>query len=353
MKQFFLYFFLICLIFFRYFSEIPKYKNGQRIRIRAKVLQEPSRFSNSQKFLLENLKIYLPKYPEVNYGDRVVVEGIVDGDKLSDVVLIDFKENTNFLYKFRRKLLTFYKESLPEPHFSLVSGIVLGYKSNVSENFQSILRKTGTMHVVVASGMNVTFVAGFLFSFLLLFLPRKKAIPFVFAGIWLYGIISGLEAPIVRSCLMATITLGAQGTGRLNSAFSALILSALVMLVINPFWVKDLGFILSFVATASLIIFGKKVESFLKWFPKVLRQDFATTLAAQIGVIPILFVTFGEFNLLSPIINLFVLWTIPFIMIIGSVAGLVGFILPFFGRMILYLCYPLTYYFVNILELLS
>jgi hypothetical protein len=87
--------------------------------------------------------------------------------------------------------------------------------------------------------------------------------------------------------------------------------------------------------------------------PGIFREGFSTSLAAQIGVAPILFVTFGQFNLLSPIINALVLWTIPPITIIGGIGGIIGLMIPFFGKLILLLSYPLTSWFIWIVELFS
>ena len=344
---------LVFLIRLFIFNKSFKCFNGHKIRISAKVLQEPSRFSNSQKFNLEGFNFYLPKYPQVNYGDRVIVEGTVEDGKVINAKLIDLIKNENVLLGFRKKIISFYQSSLPQPHSSLVAGIILGYKSEQTSIFWEKLRKTGTMHVVVASGMNVTFVAGFLMSIFLNLMPRKKAVLLTLIGIWIYAFISGFEAPIVRSSIMFSIALVAELFGRLSFSINALFLSALVMLVIKPAWIYDLGFILSFTATASLMLFTKRVDRLLKSIPKYIKTDLTTTLAAQIGVAPILFVSFGEFNLLSPLINALILWTIPLIMIIGSVGGLVGFIIPQLGRLILYLSYPLTWYFISIIGIFS
>jgi len=335
------------------FNKSLKSFDGHKIRISAKVLQEPSKFSNSQKFNLEGFNFYLPKYPQVNYGDKVIVEGTVADGKVINAKLIDLIKNENVLLGFRKKIISFYQRNLSQPHSSLVAGIILGYKSEQTSLFWSQLRKTGTMHVVVASGMNIAFVAGFLMSIFLSLMPRKKAVLLTLIGIWIYAFISGFEAPIVRSSIMFSIALVAQLYGRLSFSTNALFLSALVMLVIKPAWIYDLGFILSFTATASLMLFTKRVDRFLKNIPKYIKTDLTTTLAAQIGVAPILFVTFGEFNLLSPLINTLILWTVPLIMIIGSVGGLVGLVIPWLGRLILYLSYPLTWYFVSIVGIFS
>jgi len=276
------------------------------------------------------------------------VEGTVENNKIINAKLVDLEKDENILLGFRKKIISFYQRSFPEPHSSLVAGIILGYKSEQTGIFWDSLKKTGTMHVVVASGMNVTFVAGFLMSILLIFLSRKKAILFTLLGIWIYAFISGFEAPIVRSTIMFSIALIAQLFGRLSFSTNALFLSAILMLIIKPIWIYDLGFILSFTATGSLMLFTKKVEKLLVFVPKYIKTDLNTTLAAQIGVVPILFVTFGQFNLLSPLVNVLILWTVPLIMIIGSIGGVIGLIIPELGKLILYLAYPLTWYFISI-----
>jgi competence protein ComEC len=117
---------------------------------------------------------------------------------------------------------------------------------------------------------------------------------------------------------MGSVTFVAQALGRLQAASRALFLSAALMLIIKPDWITDLGFILSFVATASLMLFERKIASLIRFVPGIFREGLSTSLAAQIGVAPILFATFGQFSLLSPIINALVLWTIAPITIIGG-----------------------------------
>ena len=234
-----------------------------------------------------------------------------------------------------------------------MAGVTLGSKSSLPTHFWESLKLSGTAHVVVASGMNVTLVASFLMGILVLFLPRQRAVPVALLGIWTYSLISGFDAPIVRAAIMGSLVFSAQALGKLSSAARALILSALAMLIIWPHWLTDLGFILSFVATASLMLFERKVAHLVRFVPGIFREGFSTSLAAQIGVAPILFVTFGQFNLLSPIINALVLWTIPPITIIGGIGGIIGLMMPFFGKLILLLSYPLTSWFIWIVELFS
>lgn len=352
-KTWFLFISLILLIILRYFSAKPVYKNGDRVRITSVVYSDPITYETSQYLKISGLKIYLPKFPEVSYGNKIVVEGIVEKDKLKSVKLISVKENVGLMSGFRNSIISFYQKVLPQPMSGLTAGIVLGSKGALSQEFYNKTKLTGVAHVVVASGTNVTFVVSFLMGVLTNFLPRRKAIYFSIIAIVLYLFISGFDAPLVRAAIMATLTFWGQLAGRMVSAWRVLIATALGMLLYNPAWVSDLGFLLSFVSTASLMLFERKIRQKLKYVPEILKEGLSTSLAAQIGVTPILFVTFGQFNLLSPVVNVLILWTVPYIMILGSIGGIIGLIVPFLGKVILYISYPLTWWFSFIVTLFS
>lgn len=342
--------FLFLLILLRFYTTRPVYKKGDFVRITSRVYNEPIVYERQQYLTLQGLKVYLPKYPEINYGDTIILEGVVDDKKLKNPKLVEIQENKNLLYGLRQKLITFYKTSLPEPYGSLVAGITIGSK-NMPASFWEKLKLTGTAHVVVASGTNVTMFATFLISILTYFINRKYAVFITLAGIFVYVILSGFDAPIIRAGIMGSITFAAQSKGRLVNSVRILIYTAMIMLLIKPIWITDLGFILSFVATLSLILFQSKIDNLLKFIPKILRDGLSTSLAAQIGVTPIIYATFGQFNIMSPVINALILWTIPYIMGIGALAGIVGLIVPVVGRLILFILFPFLLWFTKILEI--
>lgn len=352
MKYVFL-FFLIIFIIFRYHQSKPKIVDGQYLRITDRVSSEPTKYDNSQGVVLSGVRIYLPRFPEINYGDEIVVEGMVEEGKIKKGRLIKTVKKKNGLLNIRERLISFYQKALPQPHSSLVAGVTLGSKSGISTEFWEKLKASGTIHVVVASGMNVTLVANFLMSVLVLVLPRRKAVPLALGGIWLYSILSGMDAPIVRAAIMGSIAFGALSLGKIYIATRGLLISALLMLLIKPLWLTDLGFILSFVATASLMLFERRVHKLVRFVPGIFREGLSTSLAAQIGVAPILFVTFGQFNFLSPIANALSLWTIPPITILGGMAGIVGLFSFEAGRLLALLNIPLTSWFLYIVNVFS
>jgi competence protein ComEC len=289
----------------------------------------------------------------VSYGDWIKVEGEVAGGKIKKAQLIGHKTSGQLLIKLRVRILSFIKRSLGSTDAALVSGMVLGSGELISESFWESLTRSGTAHVVVASGFNVTLVSGFTLSFLLLILNRKSAVIFSGIFIWLYIFIAGFDAPLVRAGILGTLFLFSQFTGRKAHTVRLLILTGFIMILVKPLWIVDLGFLLSFGATLSLILFASKVYRLLRFVPNFVRGDLATSLAAQVGVAPLLYLSFGQLNILSPFINALVLWTTGAITVLGIIAVLTSLISERLGYLILLLEYPLTKYFIFVVTIFS
>ena len=357
MKNSVIFLLFLLLVVLRYFSSRPVYNVGDTLRVSGKVTTEPTSYDFSQRVSLLGLSFYLPNFPEVGYGDVIVVEGKVAKDKsgkrliLDNPKLVSLKTSEGKLISFRRKVIAFYRRSLPEPHSSLVAGVALGSKSNIPEVFWNSLKKSGTAHVVVASGTNVTLVAGFAMGIILLFFRRRVAVVASIAVIWLYAVMAGFDAPIVRAAVMGSLLFVSQIFGRMATGLRILVISALTMLVVRPDWLGDLGFWMSFTATASLMLFGKTFDRLFRKVPSLLREGLSTSFAAQIGVAPILYYAFGYVSIWSPFVNMLVLWVIPYITVVGIAAGLVGVVFGPLGQVALYLIYPLTSWFVWIINL--
>lgn len=345
--------FLLLLIVIRLVSSRPEYDDGTKIRINDRVSSEPLISGGLQRFRLSGIKINFALYPEIHYGDQIVVEGVVSNGELQNPKVITIDKDNLFLYQFRRKVISFYQQNLPQPDAGLIEGITLGGKSGLSYDFYQKLKSTGTTHVVVASGMNVTIVAKFLLAILLPIIKRGKALILTLIGIWTYSLLSGFEAPIIRAGIMATIALGSQGVGRLSQTSRALFLAGAFMLIAKPVWITDLGFILSFISTASILVFEARIRKKLFFLPRFFKEGLSTSWAAQIGVAPILWLTFGKFNIFSPLINALVIWTIAPIMIISAIGGVVGVFTGLPGKLILILSIPLTRWFISIIDIFS
>lgn len=345
---------LIGILILARFQNLKKhYREGETVKLNATVLYDVLSRPKYQYLKVDGLQVYLPPFPRVSYGDRIYVVGEINKGKLRAGEFKIISKKDGILAGFRKKVIGFYQNTLPEPSAGLVSGIVFGDKSALDPEFLKSANATGVSHVVVASGTNVTFVSSFLISFLAVMLPRKKLIPYVILGIFLYVIICGIQAPLVRAAAMLTITLVAQYTGNMISVKKALLAVFAGMLLFNPLWIEDYGFILSFASYTSILLLEKRIGIVLRRLPAFLRDTIAITLAAQVGVTPIIIFAFGRFNPFSVIVNTLVVWTVPFVMLFGFLGGITGLAVPVLGKIMLYLIYPFTKWFLFVNEVFS
>lgn len=284
---------------------------------------------------------------------------------------------------------------LPEPHAGLLAGIAYGTKMTMSRDLVTALTRTGTLHIVALSGMNISIVAGLVSLTLLRFVSRRIAslltVLIIIGFVWFVG----PTASVVRAAIMGCIALLAVILGRNNWSLFSWILAVVVMLAVNPSWIGDLSFQLSALATLGIILFGGKSETsdalrgspfavhpsnpssrfpssnsiedmtvlekvhraasldkiyfavspqrgFLtinkimitvcRWFWRLIEDDLRVTLAAQVFTIPIILLNFRRLSLISPIPNILIGWTIGPLTILGWLTGFAGMLFDPVGQ---------------------
>lgn len=237
---------------------------------------------------------------------------------------------------------------LPSPHSQLLSGILLGEKKHLPIDFRLALRDTSTLHIVVVSGQNLSLLAGFFLSLAGL-ISRKVAIGLVVLATGVYVILTGGQIPTLRAAIMVLIASLAQVFGRQASAVWALILTAGLMLLVNPLWIQDLSFQLSFLATLGLVVVAPILLTFLKFLP-LIGQDLAVTLGAQAMVIPVIAQNFHQISVIGILANIMVAWTIPFMMILGSILLLVSFFSQLLGQLMALVVGVFLTYFIYLVQ---
>ena len=225
---------------------------------------------------------------------------------------------------------------LPEPHASLGAGLLLGARHTLGEDVLETFRRTGLSHIVVLSGYNLSIIADAI-SRGAIFVPALTALCASAIMIVLFAITVGGGATVVRASIMALIALVARYTGRTYGAMRALWVAAALMVLHSPLIaLYDPGFQLSFLATLSLVLLSGRIEERLSWLARVptLRAIAASTIAAQVGVLPLLLYLTGTISIISFPANLAVLPLIPLAMALVFGAGLFGFAIPAVGIMV-------------------
>jgi len=367
-----IFIFLILLLalslrFLLFYQNQIEYFDGEEVKFEKDLLSQPQIYSKTQRIMVfldngQRVFIYTPLFPQFNYADKVNIAGTLNIRLLengSRIYTMNFPKIEAVKYKqnpilaitglIRQKVISIFESTLPNTASGLLLGIVFGIKEAIPRDFYETLRISGTLHVTAASGMNVTMVGGFLSTVFAQFLRRQIAVVLSIIGILFYAVLAGLEPSIVRASIMGILVFSSQILGRQNWAIYGLLLTGYFMLLVNPTLLRDVGFQLSFLATAGLIFF-------IPLFPfnnKIWGSDLATTISAQIAVLPVLFSTFGTYSLWSIIANTLVLWSIPFLMILGGFGALIGLIFEPLASIFLYLSLPLLLYFERVVSIFA
>jgi competence protein ComEC len=270
------------------------------------------------------------------------------------------------LYAFRQKALSLIYSLFPDPEASLLAGILLGVESGISPQVQDAFRLTGTSHIIVISGFNITIIAGLFIFLFSRFLGRYKGAVAATIGIIVYTLLVGANAAVVRAAILGLLTLLGHLIGRRQAGLNSLTFVAGVMAMITPTVLWDVSFQLSFAATLGIMLYAEPLANwFIKNATRFLSQKkaeklagpiseyFLITLAAQLTTLPLMVYYFKRISLTSLIANPLILPAQPAVMILGGLAVLTGLIIRPIGQLFAWVAWPFTAYTIRVVEWLS
>ena len=309
--------------------------------------------------------VHAPRYPEYQYGDRLRISGFLETPPEAEVFSYREYLARKGIYSRMRypriepvasdqgsvfwKIILSAKDRasaivsrlMPEPEASLMQGILLGIRSSIPDELYEDYNQTGTSHIIVISGANITIVAALFAQTFGRLWGKRRAYWFAVIGIALYILLVGADPVVIRAGVMGALYITAIRLGRRSTAYVALIASAVVLTMINPQALWDLGFQLSFAAVLGLILFApilerafecmlvpaasnERIQSALRYF-----GDFVViTLAAGLMTLPLIAYSYQRVSLIAPIANLLIAPVQPPIMLLGGLATLVGLVPP-------------------------
>lgn len=329
----------------------------------------------------DRIVIFAPIFPEYEYGDRILLkcdlqtpEPIDDfrydrylaGKRVyatcysrsAPILLSKHQGNAvkGVLLQAREHIIKVNDRIFGEPHASLMIGLLLG-EQRFTDAWEERFVRTGTTHIVAASGYNVAVVTFIIFALLTYFgVRRRRAFALILAAIAGYVILAGAEAAVIRAGVMGALVLVSQQLGRKSTMANVLLLTACIMLIVNPFLLRDdVGFQLSMLSTVGLIYFTPVLEKKFRFVPEMwsLRESVTATLAATLFTLPIVLLRFGRLSIISVVANVFVLPLIPYTMFFGVVAIVLGSISITLGMIVAGPAWALLYISLLIVETLS
>ena len=235
----------------------------------------------------------------------------------------------------RKKIIdSLEKNGFKGDDLSIIKSLLLGQRQDVSKELLENYSKAGAIHILAISGLHIgilLFFLNFLLKPLLLFKNGKHLkLVLVLILLWSFAFIAGLSPSIVRAVTMfSAIALSLLGNRQFN-IYYALVFSMFLLLLINPYYLFDVGFQMSYLAVSFIVWLQPVFQSI--WSPKIkiisyLWKIFTVSLAAQIGVLPLSLFYFHQFPGLFFITNIVI---IPFLGIILGL-GIITIILSLLG----------------------
>lgn len=280
------------IIYFKKDSTLPELKYGSQLIFNKKI-REITNSGNPGGF---------------DYKRYCLFQGITHQVFLqpNDFIVAQTK-NTQWLQQFvidcRNQMLQAIRKHIHgEKEQGLAEALLIGYKDDLDRSLVQSYTNTGVVHVIAISGLHLGLIYWLLLQ-LLRPLEKNKRWRWlrpilILLGLWLFTLMAGAQASILRSAVMFSCIVIGQSLKRKTPVFNTLALSAFLLLCINPFWLWDIGFQLSYSAILSIILFMKPVYNWFycrnKWLDFFWKLN-AVTIAAQLLTTPVSLYHFHQF----------------------------------------------------------
>jgi competence protein ComEC len=205
---------------------------------------------------------------------------------------------------------------------ALLAGFLLGDTRGVPAELTEQFREAGLTHLTAVSGENVAFVLA-LFAPLLRRAGLRGRVVVAVVVLVCFGTMTRWEPSVLRAIAMAMVALLGGSFGRPVTGVRVLVLAATSLLLIDPFLLHQVGFLLSCGASLGIALFSGPITARLPG-PVWMREVLGVTAAAQVGVAPVLIPVFGSVPLVALPANLVAVPLAAPLTMWGLVAGVVG-----------------------------
>jgi competence protein ComEC len=228
-------------------------------------------------------------------------------------------QSTNSIFEYTYAISNYLntvieKSDLKPWNKPIAKALLLGHKEDLDKETLRTYSSAGAMHVLAVSGLHVGIIMLILMYILK---PIKKIIYgrhifviLILFGVWFYAFITGLSPSVLRSSLMFSFIIIGKELQRETSIYQSILVSAFILLLIDPLSLFKVGFQLSYLAVLGIIYLQPKIYNLLYTKHKVIDKAWQITsvsIAAQIATFPLGLFYFHQFPNLFLISNLIVI----------------------------------------------
>lgn len=252
------------------------------------------------------------------YKGLVIMFSIITLGYFSVCIEKPSKQNLNIIENLANKTNTSISEifstHLSTDTSAICKALCIADKSELTSTIKKEFSRAGASHILAVSGMHVGIIFTAISTLLGLISKRRNytnisnLVAIIF--LWFYAFICGLQPSIVRACTMFTVPIIAKILNRDNISFNCLLFTAFCMLIYDYSYLFNIGFQLSFLAVAGILLFQERIFNIFPLQNKILIWLWSMTsvsIAAQITTLPLTIYYFHNIPVLSLISNLFII----------------------------------------------
>ena len=286
-----------------------------------------------------------------NFQEYLAQDGCFAGLRGQTIELLHPSERAWGWWMIRQKIIRSQIDWLGSPEGQLVSSMVLGSRVvDLPFDIKDQFTRIGLSHALAASGFQVSLILGVVLELMKRFSTRLQAGVGAVSLLIFLGL-TGLEPSVLRAVIMGIGLLVGLLMKRNVKPLGGLLLAAIILLIINPMWIWDLGFQLSFLATLGLQITAPTLVKWLDWLPNIFASMIAVPIAAYIWTLPLQLYAFGVLSPYSIPVNVIVTPLISIISIGGVISAFLALIVPIAGSASAWLLHYPTFGLLTVIDL--
>ena len=272
---------------------------------------------------------------QFNYSEYMKVLGVHKQQNISNYQISLLKNPKASLRSYAGELrdqiiINLKRQNFSKDELSVIQALLLGQRQELSPEIQQNYAAAGVVHILAVSGLHVGIILILLYS-VLKFIDRWKygkplKTLLLLISLWGFALIAGLSPSVVRAVSMFSFVAIGMQLNRRTSILNTLFASLLILLLINPFYIFQVGFQLSYSAVFAIVVFQPSIMKIINIENKLLRylwKIVSVTLAAQIGVLPLSLYYFHQFPGLFLISNILILPFMGLILALGIILILI------------------------------
>ena len=225
-------------------------------------------------------------------------------------------------------LIGILKKILPKETSSLLIGILIGERQYISEDITENFSKSSLSHILAISGSHISYIIiGITFILTKSRTSKKGMYIITILSLIFFIFITNFSSSVIRACIMGIIVLFAKIVYRKPDILTSISVSLLIILIDNPFTIKDIGLQLSYLGTIGIVYLNKPIANFLeKYMKKKIAKILAITISAQIMVLPVTVINFNNISTVFIISNIIAAPLTGGIILLGYANVLIGVI---------------------------